>query len=283
MGAYERPDELDAALGLLAGGLQDGTPWVVLAGGTDHFPARVGVARDERILDITGIAGLAGIGEDEHGFRIGATTTWSAVAETALPAGFDGLKAAAREVGGRQIQNRATIAGNLCNASPAADGMPPLLALDAVVELAGPGGVEQLPLAGFVTGNRATRRRPDQLVTAILVPRAAAEARSVFLKLGARRYLVISIAMVAAAIEVASDRTVAAARLAVGACSAVARRLGGLEAALTGAPLGGLAERVEPGHLDGLAPIDDVRADATYRREAALTLVRRSLATLEAA
>jgi CO/xanthine dehydrogenase FAD-binding subunit len=96
----------------------------VLAGGTDFYPARVGRAIDEDILDITAIGELRGIAEDADGWRIGATTTWSELIETRLPPLFDGLKLAAREVGGRQIQNAGTIAGNLCNASPAADGVP---------------------------------------------------------------------------------------------------------------------------------------------------------------
>ena len=90
--------------------------------------------------------------------------------EADLPPLFDGLKQAAREVGGRQIQNAGTIAGNLCNASPAADGVPPLLALDAEVELAGRAGTRRLPLGEFITGNRRTALAPGELVVAIHVP-----------------------------------------------------------------------------------------------------------------
>ena len=110
----------------------------MLAGGTDFYPARVGRAIDEDVLDIGGIDVLRGITAGPAGWRLGATTTWSELLEADLPPLFDGLKQAAREVGGRQIQNAGTFAGNLCNASPAADGVPALLALDAEVELAGP-------------------------------------------------------------------------------------------------------------------------------------------------
>ena len=113
-------------------------PHVVLAGGTDFYPARVGRAIGEDVLDIGGIAILRGISADRAGWRLGATTTWSELIEADLPPLFDGLKQAAREVGGRQIQNAGTLAGNLCNASPAADGVPCLLALDAEIEIAGP-------------------------------------------------------------------------------------------------------------------------------------------------
>jgi CO/xanthine dehydrogenase FAD-binding subunit len=251
----------------------------VLAGGTDFYPARVGRAIDDDVLDITGIETLRGISAGPAGWRLGATTTWSELIEADLPPLFDGLKRAAREVGGRQIQNAATLAGNLCNASPAADGVPPLLALGAEVELAGRVGTRQLPLESFIAGNRHTVLAPDELLVAIHVPRPAHPARSAFLKLGARRYLVISIAMAAATLEIANGR-VATARIAVGACSAVAQRLSALEAALAGAPLTELAERVTAEHLAPLSPIDDVRGSAAYRLDAVVTLLRRLLRSL---
>src|ERR1700716_2762472 len=108
MGTYLRPYCLEEALSALA------RPHIVLAGGTDFYPARVGRTIDEDVLDIGGIASLRGITSDARGWRLGATTTWSELIETDLPPLFDGLKQAAREVGGRQIQNAGTIAGNVC-------------------------------------------------------------------------------------------------------------------------------------------------------------------------
>lgn len=274
MADYLRPTTLDEALQALA------RPWTVLAGGTDFYPARVGRTIAEDVLDIGGIASLRGISMDGEGWRLGATTTWSELLEAELPPLFDGLKQAAREVGGRQIQNTGTIAGNLCNASPAADGVPPLLALDASVELAGGTGSRRLPLASFITGNRRTVLAPGELLVAIHVPTPALHARSRFIKLGARRYLVISIAMAAATLEIAHNR-IGAARIAVGACSAVAQRLPSLESALVGVSLGSLAACVEPSHLAPLSPIDDVRGSATYRLDAVMTLLRRLLAGFE--
>ncbi len=272
MGDYLRPHRLKEALKALA------RPLTVLAGGTDFYPARVGRSIDEDVLDITGIVELRGITAGPDGWRIGATTTWSELLEADLPRLFDGLKQAAREVGGRQIQNAGTIAGNLCNASPAADGVPGLLALDAEIELAGRAGSRRVALAEFITGNRRTTLAPGELVVAIHVPRPVHPAHSAFLKLGARRYLVISIVMAAATIEIA-DGKVARARVAVGACSAVARRLPLLEAALAGAPVGpDLGNLVHPGHIGGLSPIDDVRGSAAYRNEAAMVVLRRLLA-----
>jgi CO/xanthine dehydrogenase FAD-binding subunit len=177
-----------------------------------------------------------------------------------------------------QIQNRGTVAGNLCNASPAADGVPPLLALDADVELASAAGWRRLPLEQFLVGNRKTQRRPDEILAAVLVPRRMEGAASAFLKLGARRYLVISISMVAVVVHSDAAGCVAEAHIAVGSCSARALRLTDLEQGLVGLPFNrGIGAAVKAKHLSPLTPIDDVRATADYRRDASLTLVQRAL------
>ena len=270
MRSYARPQTLDEAIGLLAQGQRR-----ILAGGTDLYPA-AGVQLDGDVLDLTAIPALDGIAHGA-GLRIGACTTWTAIAEADLPAALRCLQQAARQVGGRQVQNAGTIGGNLCNASPAADGVPPLLALDAVVELAGPQGLRQLPLTQFLTGPRQTLRRPDEMLTAVIVPDTALQGQSSFVKLGARAYLVISIAMVAARVQVADGRITSAA-VAVGACSGVAQRLPAVEAALVGAPLAEAAVRVRAADVAAaLSPIDDVRATATYRATAATELVRRAV------
>jgi len=275
MALYLRPGRTEEALERLAA-----APLTVLAGGTDHYPARVAKPLAEDILDITALDALRGIRTENEGWRIGATTTWTRLIEAKLPPLFDALKQAAREVGGAQIQNAGTVAGNLCNASPAADGVPALLALDAMVDLESLKGTRRLKLDEFILGPRRTARRADELLTAIVVPKPRLAARSRFLKLGARRYLVISIAMVAAVIEVERGR-VAAARVAVGACSPVAQRLPALEAALAGESVDdGLGRHVRTEHLAPLAPLEDLRASASYRREAAQTLVARCLNAL---
>lgn len=274
---YFRPTRLDEALAALAG-----APMVVVAGGTDHYPARVGKPLDEAVLDITGIEGLREIARDGAFWRIPALATWTDIIEDdRLPADFDGLKRAAREVGGAQIQNAATLCGNLCNASPAADGIPNLLALDADVELASRTGIRRVPVASFVLGNRKTARAGGELVTAVLVPHRRRATRSTFLKLGARRYLVISIVMVAAMVELDADGAIAAAGVAVGACSAAALRLAEVERLMIGRQPGAeLARRIEAHHLDILRPIDDLRGTAAYRLDAALTLTRRAILEL---
>jgi CO/xanthine dehydrogenase FAD-binding subunit len=276
MAEYHRPAHLEEATEALAR-----RPWTVLAGGTDFYPARVGRAIDEDVLDVTGIAALRGISADPAGWRIGATTTWSdLLAAIELPPLFDALKQAAREVGGRQIQNAGTVAGNLCNASPAADGVPVLLTLDAEIEIASFGSRRRVPVADFIVGNRRTALGPGELVVAIHVPRPRHDSRSAFVKLGARRYLVISIIMAAATFAIDRGRVVEA-RVAVGACSTVAQRLPDLEAALADAPLHrSLADRVAPAHLAALTPIDDVRGSARYRHDATLIILRRILRSL---
>jgi CO/xanthine dehydrogenase FAD-binding subunit len=278
MAEYLRPERLGQALAALSA-----ERLTIVAGGTDVYPARVGRPLDDDVLDVTAIAGLGDIEDQGDCWRIGALVTWSDVIAAELPPCFDGLKRAAREVGGRQIQNVATVAGNLCNASPAADGAPNLLALDAVVELASAAGERSVAIADFITGNRLTDRRADEMVVAIRVPKPAPGCAGIFLKLGARAYLVISIVMVAIVIE-PKDGLVGGVRIAVGACAPVSRRLPALEALLVGAPLhAALGEAADASHLDGiLAPIDDVRGSAGYRRDAALTLVRRGLGELGA-
>jgi CO/xanthine dehydrogenase FAD-binding subunit len=282
MGSYLRPTELGDALAALDTRVAGArAPRAILAGGTDFYPARVGRAIDEDILDITALP-LRGIDERRDHWRLGALATWSELIAAKLPPCFDALKLAAREVGGAQIQNAGTVAGNLCNASPAADGVPPLLTMNAEVELVSAIGERRVPLGEFITGNRKTVLRAGELVTAIRIPKPAPGTASTFLKLGARRYLVISIVMVAATLEPDARNQVLRARIAVGACAPVAQRLGALESALIGQPIdAGLASLTAAEHLrQALAPIDDVRGSAAYRNDAALTLVRRALAGL---
>jgi len=178
-----------------------------------------------------------------------------------------------------QIQNRATIGGNLCNASPAADGVPPLLTLEAEVELASRSGSRRMPVGEFLQGVRKTALQPGEIMVAIHVPKSATQGRAGFAKLGARKYLVISIAMVALRLEIAGG-VIRRAAVAVGACSPAAQRLQGFEQALEGVQADdpdswqqALADDI----AGRLSPIDDIRADAAYRNEAVQTLVSRLL------
>lgn len=270
MMTYSCPDTLDQALALIGADQA-----IVLAGGTDLYAAPTPPGQSTALVDISALGELRGIQPDGKRLRFGALTTWSDIVRAKLPPAFFALQQAARQVGGVQIQNAATIAGNLCNASPAADGIPPLLILDAEVELASSRGTRRLPLASFVTGPRETARAPDELVTAIHVPRCPADSRSAFEKLGARKYLVISIAMAAALVRLDRQGRIAEARVAIGAASPVARRLPDLEDALVGQNPNSADIALE--HLSLLAPIDDIRASADYRLDAAAEICRRAI------
>ena len=270
---FLRPGTLDEALQTLAH-----THATILSGGTDLFPAFTGSQLKGPILDISGLPELKGIHAFPAYFQIGARTTWTEFLAAPLPRGFDGLRAAAREIGSIQIQNQATIAGNVCNASPAADGVAALLALDAELTLASHGGTRSLALADFVSGNRKTARRPDEILTSIRIPRRWEHAASSFLKLGARRYLVISIVMVAVNLLTDSDHRIREASICVGSCSPVAMRLTELERSLASLHAdSSITELVTADHFSQLSPIGDIRATAAYRQDAAQTLVRRAL------
>lgn len=272
MASYLHPETLTDALRTL------GTGTRILAGGTDLYPATQNAVLEGDVMDVTALPGMRGITRTDQGLRIGACTTWAEIATATLPPALKALQQAALQVGGVQIQNAGTLGGNLCNASPAADGVPPLLAVDAQVELVGKDGARRLTLTDFLLGPRKTACLPDEIMAAILIPDAALDGHSTFLKLGARAYLVISIAMVAARIT-AQNGQITSAALAVGACSATARRLGVVEAALIGQPLGKAASAINASDVAAaLSPMDDLRATAAYRTHAATELLRRAVA-----
>jgi CO/xanthine dehydrogenase FAD-binding subunit len=269
---YFNPRTLNEALGLLGGKRA-----TILAGGTDVYPSLAGRDLPACVIDISAIGELRGIAKTDTGLRIGALTRWSDIRKADLPPAFDGLRRAAGQVGGIQIQNAGTIAGNLCNASPAADGAPPLLTLEAEVELTSQHDQRRLPLPDFLEGPRTTARTADEVLTAIHIPAPPSAARGTFEKLGARSYLVISIAMVAALVTRDAAGRIAEARIAVGACSPVAKRLAALEASLVGQDPE--APEIDPRTLAPLAPIDDPRGTASYRQNAVAELCRRAIRT----
>ncbi len=281
-GHYHRPQALSEVLPLL------GRPGLrLLAGGTDFFPARADQAIDEDVLDLSAVAGFGRISRATEGaqvfVRLGAMVTWSQVLTAPQLQGpaFQALRQAAREIGARQIQNRGTLVGNLCNASPAADGVPCLMALGARVEIASARGIRLLPVEAFVLGPRRTALAPDEVVCGLLLPQQE-RACSLFLKMGTRRYLVISIAMLAAqwtrAASTAPGSPWTSCRVSVGACSAVAVRLTPFEQwACAGMPAA-RRDEVFKACLALLSPIDDVRADRVYR----LNLVTQLLSRLQA-
>ena len=276
---YFRPEKLTDALDWLSAHASGDAR--IAAGCTDLFPATTASRLPGDTLDVTAIDELRTIEHGDRGWRFGGAVTWTEIIRADLPPAFDCLKLAAREVGSIQIQNAGTLAGNLCNASPAADGSPCWLTLDATVVLASKGGVRELPLADFMVGPRRTAIADDEILTEIRVGDPAARGQSTFLKLGARKYLVISIAMVATRLTIEQDR-VSQAAIAVGSCSGVPVRLTEVEDALVGKSADRtLIEHVTAADVEArLSPIADMRADRGYRLAAADELVRRSLLDL---
>jgi CO/xanthine dehydrogenase FAD-binding subunit len=276
MPGFIRPSSVAEAVQVLA------QPQVtVIAGGTDFFPGLGTQPVQGTVLDVSSVPDLRAITHSAETISMGGAVTWSEIAKAKLPRCFDALKQAAGKIGSVQIQNRGTIAGNLCNASPAADGVPPLLVLDAAVILQSSSGTRRLLLEDFVLGRRETQRHSNELVTSISVPVSMAGAYTVFKKLGSRQYLVISIAMVAVSLQIRRLKegpSIAEARIALGSCGPRALRLRSLENELRGAcATPGISALVTKHHFADFRPIDDVRASAGYRLQAALMLVRDAL------
>lgn len=276
---YLQPTLLEDALEIL-----DNNKVSILAGGTDFFPSRGDCVGHIDILDLTRIDALNGIEETPDHFRIGSNVTWTNLIETPLPHYFDGLKLAAREVGSVQIQNTGTIVGNLCNGSPAADGVPPLLTLMAEVEISSRRGKRFARLEEFILGIRTIDLSQSEIVTAINIPKRSKDTRSSFLKLGSRKYLVISIAMIAVLIHIKNEQVIDV-KVAVGACSKVGLRLTKLEQCLKGKMISKFINEdfVHPSHLECLNPIDDIRGSANYRMDVVAELCQRAvISALEA-
>ena len=273
MAAYFRPQASRRAAGIAA--QEDVT---VLAGGTDVYPASAARRRlgrhapRRRPRHQRHQRACSGIAEEQGRLRFGALATWTELRRAPLPAAFAGYQAAAREVGGAQMQNRGTLVGNICTASPAGDGIPCLLTLDAEVELACLRGWRVVPVVSFIGGYRQTMcagRRDRHRHPGSRSPRPARAAR--FVKLGARRYLVISIVMAAAVLDAdrggASWQRARRRRRLLGRGAAAARSWSGR---WSDEPLARRPTSSAAAHLAALAPIDDIRACGAFRRHAAL-------------
>jgi len=275
MTAWVRPRTLVEALALR----RAHPDWTLLAGGTDVM---VRPPETPGVIDVFDLPELRGVSADGDALRIGAATTCtdlleSAAVEHELPA----LRAAAAEVGAWQIQNRGTLGGNVGTSSPAGDFLPVLLALDAVVELRSASAAREVPYAAFCTGYRRTALGPDELIVALRLPRPAPGTRQFWRKVGTRRAQAISKVMVAAAARTDEGGRLAHVRIALGSMADRPVRARRLEEALQGARPAALARERVAALLDAdVAPIDDVRSTAAYRRAVAASLVARFLSTL---
>lgn len=274
---YERPANLSEAIRLLAG--SDGCH--ALSGGTDLAVAmRHGGTRPEVIVDIKAIPELASsIQLSEDYFTIAANTVMTDLetneqVRSLLP----GLVEAAQVVGSVQIRNRATLAGNLCNASPAADTPPVLMALRAKVVTSGPSGVRSIPIDDFFVAYRETALEQGELITAIRIPLPSERSGSSFLKLGVRRAMEISIVCVGVSLGIDQSGKIASAGIGLGSVAPTTFRPTEAEALLVGQdPSEELFARAGQAAGDASRPIDDLRASGEYRKAMVPVLVRRAL------
>ena len=243
--------------------LRDEGPLVPMAGCTDLYVSlNFGTLKETRFLDLWRLAALRAIEVRGGMLSIGALATYTDLIRSPLVARrVSMLAAAAREVGGVQIQNRGTIGGNVANASPAGDTLPVLAAADAVVVLRRSGGTRRVPFTAFYTGYRQSVRRPDELIVALEIP--AIRGRQCFRKVGTRAAQAISKVVIAA---VVGDRP----RIALGSVAPTVVRAMRTEAALAaGAPI----DEAQRTLLAEIAPIDDIRSTAEYRRHVAANLL----------
>ncbi|HJR54409.1 MAG TPA: FAD binding domain-containing protein [Gemmatimonadota bacterium] len=255
-----RPAHLGHALELLGERSAD-EPLVPLAGGTDllvHWPVRP-EARDRDYLDLTPLGDLRGVRWSGGALELGALASyWDVIADRRANEELPILVASARQVGAVQIQSRGTWAGNIVNGSPAADGVPVLMACEAVVVLASCREVREVPLDRYYSGYREGARRHDELITAIRIPRMRRSLQR-FVKVGPRRAQAIAKVGLAVTRSDAGWRVVAASVApTVRRCPAVERLLD--ENAMPNAP-----EDLDAALRADVSPIDDIRSTAAYR------------------
>lgn len=243
--------------------LRDDGPLVPIAGCTDVYVGlNFGTVPGARFLNLWGLNELRGITRERAALCIGSLTTYtelqrSAVVRRWIPM----LAAAAREIGGAQIQNRGTLGGNIANGSPAGDTLPVLAAVEATIVVAGADGTRRIPFTDFYTGYRQTVMRPDELIVAIEIP--PIDGRQWFRKVGTRAAQAISKVVMAA---VRSPQP----RIAMGSVAPTVVRVPRTEAALASGASIDAAQRILAAEIQ---PIDDLRSTAAYRRRVAMNLL----------
>jgi len=250
-----------------------------LAGGTDLVvQMRAGRVRPDVIVDLKRIDGLVGVREDADGFTIGAATSCAAIGEHAgLECAWPGVVEAATLIGSKQVQGRASLGGNLCNASPAADSVPALVAAGAVCVIEGPGGRREAPVESIQAGPGRTTLARGEIVVAFRLARPAARTGDAYLRLIPRTEMDIAVAGAGVCVTLDAQGTVVAARVALGAVAPTTLRADAAAATLVGT-------RLEPAALAALEaqvraacrPIDDKRGTAAYRTKVAAVLARRA-------
>ena len=275
---FVQPHSLEEAVRHL-----EGDPGLVPAAGCTDLMVRgvEALHQMDRVIDLLSIPELRGIREVEGGLEIGATTPFSDIRRSALVrAAFPALSDAAGQIGGWQIQNRATLGGNLANASPAGDSLPVLLALDATIVLASARGLREVAYDSFHSGYRKTAIQSGEIVARIRLPLPSPGTVQAFRKVGTREAQAISKVVVAMAGRI-QDGKIADLRLAAGSVAPTPIRLGAAEDAVRGQAPGPEAAALAGREAAGaVTPIDDVRSTAEYRRFALERVVRRMVLEL---
>ncbi len=273
---YERPETIDAAVGLLA---DAPSRTRVLAGGTDLLvQLRAGIIQPDLVVDIKAIPAMREIRVEEGGFRIGAAVAGAELSEhPGVKQLWPGVVEAVDLIGSTQIQGRCTIIGNLCNASPAADSAPALIAADATVRIVGPGGSRDLPVEDVITGPGQTVLADGEFITSVYLPARPVRSSDAYLRLIPRTEM--DIAIVGAGVSVCLDENGActSARVGLGAVAATPLLVPAAAAALVGT-------KIEEQALTSLGaaasaactPIDDKRGTIEYRTKIAGVLARRA-------
>ena len=251
----------------------------VIAGGTDLIPRmRARMVEPDLLLDLCWLS-LDHIEADKNWISIGACVTQTAIIESTLLAHhYQILVEAAREMAGPPIRNRATIGGNLVNASPAADLAPPLLVYDASVVLARTGSERQMSLHEFFTGPGMTVLAPNELLTEVRLPHLPANSSAKFIKLGNRKAMAVAVVDVAARLTLDEDGRISQARIALGSVAPNPIRAMKAEGLLEGgSPSEDLFAKAGRVASDESSPISDIRASAEYRKKMVAVLTRRAL------
>jgi CO/xanthine dehydrogenase FAD-binding subunit len=276
-----RPRDLDAALGALAARGKKPRP-VPLAGGTDLFVyLNSGDDIGQRFLDIHGLRPLRGIRVARKSVTVGALTTFSEIQEhAALRRRFPALIEAAAVIGARQIQNRATIGGNIANASPAGDSLPVLLSLDATVRVRSIHGRRQIPIDEFFLDYRKLDLAPEELITTIAIPSPPPRAVQFFRKVGTRRAQSISKVVLCGVLRLDGKRNVDHVRISYGSVAPIPVRARHVEDVLLGSRPGrSVCQEACEALAEDITPIDDIRSDRNYRMIIAGNLLSQFLRT----
>lgn len=274
--AFHAPQTVDEAIGLLVGDPQARA----LAGGTDLIvQMRSGRIAPSAIVDLKRIGGISGVRRDGEGFVIGAATPCTALKDdAALAAAWPGVVEAANLIGSVQVRNRATMAGNLCNASPAADSVPALVAAGVTCVVAGPNGRREVPVEAIPAGPGRTSLAPAEFVLEIRLPAQPKGGSDAYLRSIPRTEMDIAVVGVGVSLRLGSDGICTAARIAVGAVAPTVVLVEDAGATLVGTRFDDAAlDRMADAVRAACRPIDDKRGTVEYRTAMAGILAKRTV------